>query len=177
MGSLSRVLRISSLKCAFTFFTAFRSPDESKWKMNQLSPWLRISCVMLPGCWVISTAPRSYLRPSLTHAIYGPHPKCPRFRPRLAGPLPRRQRRDRLRDRLSELLLVVIEHPLEEKPRQHERLMPPDLRHVDDADLPFLEGGDEHVHELTARVVEHPHDPRHVRPSGDGLSLLIRVQV
>ncbi len=39
--------------------------------MNQLSPWLRISTGMLPGCCVISTAPRSYFRPSFTQAMYG----------------------------------------------------------------------------------------------------------
>jgi hypothetical protein len=34
-----------------------------------LSPWLRISLEIEPGCCVMSTAPRSYLRPSFTQEM------------------------------------------------------------------------------------------------------------
>jgi hypothetical protein len=48
-GSFSRLLRRSSLKWALADRRAARSRPERRWKINQLSPWLRISSEMLPG--------------------------------------------------------------------------------------------------------------------------------
>ncbi len=73
-GSLSRDDNRSSEKWAFAFCRARRSLSASRWKMNQLSPWERISAGMLPGCWVTRTAPRSYFRPSFTQEMNGPSP-------------------------------------------------------------------------------------------------------
>jgi hypothetical protein len=51
IGSLRSALSKSLLKCAFALRTLPRSAPDNRWKMNQLSPWLRTSTGMLPGCW------------------------------------------------------------------------------------------------------------------------------
>ena len=139
--------------------------------MNQLSPWLRMSVGMLPGCWVISSAPRSYLRPSLTQAMYGS----------AAGGCAREDGLRLLDDRYRgyglgvpgrKLLLVAVEDLAQYETAQDQRLSAPHSRDVDHAQLPFREGAKQLIHELAALVVDTADDVRHVRAGGDGLGLL-----
>ena len=83
-----------------------------------------------------------------------------------------RDRRYCLRVGARKLLLIAVEDATQNQARKHQCLPTSHLRNVNHAELALGERMNQHIHELAASIVQHPHDRGHVCTGRQCLSLL-----